>query len=687
MVGECAYDTFIGGKLRLFYSAWAEITSDPNILEMVTGLNLEFESGLPNQNSVPFPIKMNPNEKLAIDLEIQKLLGKGVIEESWHEEGEFISNIFTRPKKDGGLRMILNLKQLNEGLEYHHFKMDTFTSAIRLVTEGCFMASIDLKDAYYSVPIAEEHQKYLKFEWRGVLYQFKALPNGLSSGPRKFTKLLKPPFSVLRHRGHVIIGYIDDTLLLGKTKEAVTEAVADTTELLQSLGFTIHQEKSVFEPEQKIVFLGFEIDSVTMTVKLTQRKIEEIMGQCLSLKRKRKITIHEVASLIGKLVAAFPGVQYGALHYRELEKNKIAALRRTRGDYQAFMSLDERAHLDLDWWLDNVQNATGAVLRKRADIVIETDASGLGWGAFDGINRIGGRWNEQEALRAAFNQINYLELWAGYLALRALCHDKTNKVIKLKMDNTTAIAYINNMGGVKSSECNVLAKEIWEFCQERDLWVMAVHLPGVQNVIADRLSRQFDEQLEWQLDRQVFIAICERFGTPEVDLFASRLNAQLPRFVSWKPDPDAEAIDALTLYWGDLYFYAFPPFCLIGQCLQKIVSDRAEGLVILPFWPTQPWYPQLAYLLTEEPIILPKSKYLLTNAMTGEPHPLKKLQLLCCRLSAKALDGVREERSLRRLWTSSWVPGGLARRSNTTQHIRNGYAFANRDVVIRFGQL
>ena len=109
--------------------------------------------------------------------------------------------------------MILNFAKLNEHVEYHHFEMDTLETAIKMVTPNCHMASIDLKDAYCCVPVHENDQKYLKFKWQGKLYQFTALPNGLSSGPRDFTKLMKPPFAHLRNLGHTIIGYIDDTIL------------------------------------------------------------------------------------------------------------------------------------------------------------------------------------------------------------------------------------------------------------------------------------------------------------------------------------------------------------------------------------------------------------------------------------------------------------------------------------------
>ena len=83
--------------------------------------------------------------------------------------------------------MILDLKRLNEDIIYHHFKMDTLQKALTLVFPNCYMASIDLKDAYYSVSIPETDRKFLRFEWDGQLWQFDCMPDGLALAPRKFT--------------------------------------------------------------------------------------------------------------------------------------------------------------------------------------------------------------------------------------------------------------------------------------------------------------------------------------------------------------------------------------------------------------------------------------------------------------------------------------------------------------------
>lgn len=176
------------------------ITSDPAIMSLVTGAMIEFDCaveslpGLSRSQS-----NLNQSESTVIDCEVEKLLSKPVISQREHETGEVISPVFTGPKKDGSYRMILNLK-MGKLLPPYHFKMETFNNALRLIRKICFMASIYLTDAYHSVPIHEEHRKLLRFEWKGQVFEFNALQNGLALAPRQFTNLLKPIFASLRKK-------------------------------------------------------------------------------------------------------------------------------------------------------------------------------------------------------------------------------------------------------------------------------------------------------------------------------------------------------------------------------------------------------------------------------------------------------------------------------------------------------
>ena len=172
-------------------------------------------------------------------------------------EGEFISPIFSVPKKDYRVRLILNLKRFNEYVKSYHFKMDSITTAFSLMTKECWMASLDLKDAYYSVSIDKAYQKYLKFSYKGNLFKYTVYPNGLSTCPRNFTKLLKPVLCTLRKQGHILVIFIDDILIIATSYEGCVKAIIATINILISLGFVLHIEKSVFIPQRRITFLGF----------------------------------------------------------------------------------------------------------------------------------------------------------------------------------------------------------------------------------------------------------------------------------------------------------------------------------------------------------------------------------------------------------------------------------------------
>ena len=139
-----------------------KLKSDKYILDIVTnGLRLDFKE-IPENRQYQFRTLKN-DELHVVKAEVDKLLSKEVICESRRERNDYLSNVFTRNKKDGGKRMILNLKQFNTRITYRHFKMESINQVIDIIRPNVYMASIDLKDAFYSIPIHPEHQKYLKF--------------------------------------------------------------------------------------------------------------------------------------------------------------------------------------------------------------------------------------------------------------------------------------------------------------------------------------------------------------------------------------------------------------------------------------------------------------------------------------------------------------------------------------------
>ena len=180
-----------------------------------------------------------------------------------------------------------------------------------------------------------------------------------------------------------------------------------------------------------------------------------------------------------------------------------------------------------------------------------------------------------------------------------------------------------------------MTKKIWERCIEREIWLSIVHIPGKQNFIADFESQRNQRESEWMLDKtSVLNALMELNVTPDIYLFASRINHQ---YVAYKPDPNAFAIDAFSLDWSKLNFYAFPPFSVIPSVLRKITAEQATGVIVVPDWPTQSWHPKEQQMFVKEPVLLEARKDLLK--LPGHPsevHPLwHKLNLLVCILSGK----------------------------------------------------
>ena len=242
------------------------------------GLQINFKNHI--QCNSPFEHKHSQRDSDIISEEIKKLLQKQVITQCDINHGDYFSSMFVRPKNEGSFRTILNLKYLNEECFTYHFKMETIKQVIHMITPNCCLASLDIKDAFCTVPIYEWHKKYLKFLNAGIAYQFEVMPNGCLDAMRVFTKILKPLFSCLREQSHSSVIYVDDSLLAGDTCRDCLDNVHETKLLLEGLGFHIHPKKSVFLPTQVITFLGFEINTVTMTISLTNAKKNEIRLMC-----------------------------------------------------------------------------------------------------------------------------------------------------------------------------------------------------------------------------------------------------------------------------------------------------------------------------------------------------------------------------------------------------------------------
>ena len=218
------------------------------------------------------------------------------------------------------------------------------------------------------------------------------------------------------------------------------------------------------------------------------------------------------------------------------------------------MPLSTSAIVKLHWWLKHLKNANQSLQDIPVDCTSQTEASKQEWGAADGNTPSSARWSSLDR-----NHLNVLELKAILLALKLYFRHNCNvKHAHILTDNSTALAYINNMEGMHSVLCNGIAKRTSVFAQNKDFWISSSRIPGVENTMADKMSRVFSDNTEWMLSHKLFKILCDKFQfSPQVDLFSIHLNKQIDKYVSSMPDPYCIAVNAFNFSWKTHKFMHF----------------------------------------------------------------------------------------------------------------------------------
>ena len=357
-----------------FLPNWRRITADPSILEAIQGYQLEFTS-TPVQSKVRQPLQFSCAETEKIDREISALLEKEALHVVKPVSDQFISNLFLVPKRDGKSRPVINLKDLNTFLQYDHFKMEGIHLLRDLLQPHDWLGKIDLKDAYFVIPIWRNHRKYLRFLWKGTLLEFACLPFGLAVAPRLFTKVMKPVVALLRRAGIRLIIYLDDLLFMNQSQVGLEQDMATARYLLENLGFVVNFEKSYFVPTQQLEFLDFLVNSRDMTLLLPDCKVEAIKAHCLCLLTRQDVSVRELSHLIGKLTASIQAIFLAPLHYRSLQHLKHQALAQQNG-FDASIALSSEAREELQWWLAHQDASTPSTRPRDRDQCFEEGLGG-----------------------------------------------------------------------------------------------------------------------------------------------------------------------------------------------------------------------------------------------------------------------------------------------------------------------
>ncbi len=587
--------------LRQFISAWKVIPGISrwllNVIER--GYTLQFRRRPPRFNGVVQSLT-SPRNAQALRQEIGCLLEKGAVERvPPHElESGFYSRYFVVPKRDGGLRPILDLRPINRALCERPFRMLTLKQILAQIRPGDWFASVDLKDAYFHIQIAPHHRRFLRFAFENTAYQYSVLPFGLALAPRTFSKCVDAALSPLRAGGMRILNYLDDWLILAQSRDTLLSHIDSLLIHLESLGLCVNRRKSILAPSQSILYLGVCMDSLEMRARLSRERVAAILSYLRHFREGSSVHLKEFQRLLGLMASASAVCHLGLLHMRPLQlwlKTRVPWTAWTSG--RLSIAVTRGCIEALAPWRNPNFFSRGVPLGLvTSRVVVTTDASTLGWGAVCEGMPASGQWSEPQIRW----HINRLELEAVFLALKEFQAQLERQHVLIRTDNTSVVAYINRQGGVRSKALCKQAAMLLLWADSRLLSIRATHIPGLLNRGADMLSRRRIPQGEWRLHPESVRMVWNLYGEAEVDLFATSENAHCPSFFSLSHSP-LEG-DALTARWPTARLYAFPPIKILPLVLCKIREERASVILIAPNWPNQPWFPDLTELLIAPPL-------------------------------------------------------------------------------------
>ena len=350
---------------------------------------IELDSSL-NLSPVPIPMQLSHDSEKAQSLrqEIISLLDKRAIEElelASLSPG-FYSRIFLVRKKDGDWRLVFDLKSLNQFVRKETFKMTTPRVVTNALHHRDWVVSVDLKHAYFHIPIHKKSRHLLRFAVEtddGLrVFQFRALPFGLTSAPRVFTKVILPIGHLAHMQAVCLLPYLDDWILRSTDRSLLAQQTNWLLSVMRRVGLVLNVPKSHLVPTQRLTHIGVEYhldEGLMFPPRERVLKIESKVSLLLSV---RAVTAYFWLSLLGLMSSAMDAIPLGRLHLRPLQFYLLAHWAPASRNLAPLIPVKHNL-LDhhLRWWLDRECTRAGMLLDiPGARAQLFTDASESGWG-------------------------------------------------------------------------------------------------------------------------------------------------------------------------------------------------------------------------------------------------------------------------------------------------------------------
>ena len=587
---NCVKTPNVKGKVEEKVKFWEEeLKANYVVLDTIkNGHKLQFEK-LPESRKFKNNISALKNQKF-VETEIENLLqSKRVLEVS---EAPFIVNPLTvAQNSDESLRLILDLRYVNEHLEKEYVRYDDWRVFGEYLEENAWCFKFDLKSGYHHFDIHKGYYKYLGFSWviDGAIryFVFTVLVFGLSSAARVFTKMLRPLSTYFRDLGIKIAFYLDDGASTAKTKLIAEENARFVLNTLERAGLMVNFEKSVWEPVQKLTWLGINVNTIEGVYTITERRIEKCIAHLESILLSPVVSAQKLAKIVGCLVSMH-FVLGDIVILRTRAMNTIITSLPTWDTKINIKNCTYTTH-EIQFWLKNIKSLNSRemiYLEHVPDYVVHSDASNCAIGII--VNDIKCHRSLSETEKSQSSTAR--ELIAVLHGLENLKSIFTNKKVLWNVDNYSATCIIRRGS---SKQClQDIATKLYEICMIKNISLKVKWIPREFNYTADLLSKYVDID-NWEISRETFETLDKAWGPFTIDRFANARNSKVNRFNSRFFEKDSHGVDAFQFDWGIEVNYLVPPISLVSKTIKKCVKDQAQGALITPLWRSADFWPLL----------------------------------------------------------------------------------------------
>ena len=546
--------------------------------------------------------------------------------------GHCISPAFCIPKKnDPEPRECIDMRIVNSFAEKMTAQPEGLNLIPQIAEKGWYAMSVDVKKAFHCVGVDRRDWRFMAVDLGPPIGEVSVqnprfiyvvvLPFGYTNSPGVWQRTMMSVLNRCRS-GQAAVDqglsrtevpctlWLDDVLILGPTAETCRQHYDIVTEECRRHGIPLHPPgtpgKGQHTPLQTIYHLGLDVDLARGLFLTPPAKAARLMSEAkgmlcsaLSSKNKRFVRARWLAQIAGLCISLYLAVPSARFRTRSFY-DVLKAHDVYRRGYHHRVKLNETAIKDLQWWSSfTAHNISRAIWRPPVTATAYVDASkvaGAGWGYEltvppQPMTPAHGIWTRQELVKS----INFLELRTIRKLLERECRRLANHVLLLWEDNQAVMFIMNNLVS-RSPEMQAELRLIMAILEKHDILAFTRYVRSEENP-ADFWSRIIDKA-DWSLAPPLAAKLMHRWGPRTMDLFASSANALLSRYCSMVPMPGAEAVDAFTISWAHERLWVNPPWSKIARILMVLRdTPQAEATLLLPYWPSRPWWPTLMSLV------------------------------------------------------------------------------------------